>query len=723
MALVKRFGPALLALALALLACNLPGLPGAATATPAASNTPAAPAPTPTPPSANTPTPAATPTSAPPAATPGPSPTPRGYYQHDTAGFALTVPINWVINSEDPSGVVFADTAGGLLLLVYRDTDPARPSLEAVASQFAAGMAGNGRTMRPAGEGEVVLADGLTAPTVDLLDDTGSNPLLVRLALAVSGPRRLIVILYINPSLMDTRATLLNQVYGSLRFSSLVYGLDRRETLLVLGGDPEPKDLDPARATGSASGYVGMLFAGLVRLSPDLQIVPDLAESWDISPDGLTYTFTLREGLTFASGRPLTAADVVYSWERAADPATDSPTAGTYLADILGVDEMLAGDADHIAGLEAVDDRTLVVTLDAPKAYFLAKLTYPTAFVVSPDNVSGARWMFTPDPSGPYALHEYVEDETIIFERNAAFHAPAGIRYVAYLLQLGGQPLSLYEIGDLDIVGLQPADADEVSQPGHPRRREWQSATTLCTTLLQLDISRPPLDDPAVRRALILALDRAALNEQFNQGASLLAHTVLPPAMPGYSSDLPRFTYDQQAAAAALAASSYAGADLPAIIINEAGSGQAPSAFITAVADMWRQALGLSVEIQQLDPLDYTRAARAQHGHVVSYGWCADYPDPENFLDILFHTRSGFNVGGYSSAEVDALLEAARSEPDAAARLDLYRQAETRILGDIATIPLTHSVADVLVQPYVKNYVLSPLGALVIPLLTFEFDE
>jgi len=658
-----------------------------------------------------------------PSATPGPSPTPRGLYQHDTAGFSLVVPVNWVVNSEDPSGVVFADTAGGLLLLVYRDLDPLQPPLEQVVTEFAAGMADNGRNFEPVGEGEVVLADGLTAPSVDLLSDDTEEPLLVRLSLAVHDGRRHIIILYIAPELMDTRATTLDQVYGSLAFNNVIYGLDRRETLVVLGGDPEPQDLDPARATGSASGYVGMLFAGLVRLSPELEIVPELAEGWEISPDGLTYTFTLREGLTFASGRPLTAADVVYSWERAADPATDSPTAATYLGDILGVDEMLAGEADHIAGLAAVDDRTLVVTLDAPKAYFLAKLTYPTAFVVNPENValSPARWMFDPDPSGPYLLRDYIEDETVVFVRNPAYHTLAGIPYVVYLLQIGGTPLSLYEIGDLDVVGLQAAEAAEISQPASPLRDEWLQTTTMCTTLLQLDVSRPPLDDANVRRALALALDRAALIELFNPG-SLLANTVLPPAMPGYASDLPRFTFDAQAAVDALAASSYAGGDIPAIIINEGGSGQAPSGFVTAIADMWRGNLGLSVEIQQLDPLDYTRAAREQHGHVVSYGWCADYPDPENFLDILFHSGSEFNVGGYANPAVDALLESARSEPDAAVRLDLYRQAETTLLGDFATLPLAHSVADVLVQPYVKNYILPPIGALVIPSLTLEFD-
>jgi oligopeptide transport system substrate-binding protein len=245
----------------------------------------------------------------------------------------------------------------------------------------------------------------------------------------------------------------------------------------------------------------------------------------------------------------------------------------------------------------------------------------------------------------------------------------------------------------------------------------------MCTTLLQLDTTKPPLDDPNVRRALVLALNREELNNLFNQGGALLANTVLPPAMPGYSSDLPRTPFDAQAAVDALAGSSYAGAALPTIILNEAGSGQAPSTFITAIADMWRGTLGVAVEIQQLDPTDYTRAAREQHGHVVSFGWCADYPDPENFLDTLFHTGAGFNVAGYSNPQVDGLLEAARSEPDIAVRLDLYQQAESLILSDTATIPLAHSVSDVLVQPYVRGYILTPIGALVIPSLTLDFSE
>jgi ABC-type oligopeptide transport system substrate-binding subunit len=342
--------------------------------------------------------------------------------------------------------------------------------------------------------------------------------------------------------------------------------------------------------------------------------------------------------------------------------------------------------------------------------------------VVDADNISAAsdRWALHPNASGPYTLQALHENEVVIFERNPAYHAPPAIAHVVFLLQAGGTALSLYEAGDIDVAGLAPADRDRISQPDDALHADWQSATSLCTSLLVLDTAAPPLDDPHFRQALAWALDREALNDRFNEGGALLAHSVLPPAMPGYSADLPRFGHDPAAAQAALAASAYAGSDIPTLVINEGGMGEAPSDFVTAVADMWREALGVEVEIRQLDPSDYSRAAREQHGHVVSYGWCADYPDPENFLDVLFHSESEFNVAGYADPQVDAWLEAARSEPDPAERLALYHQVETALLEDAAAIPLVHNVFDIVVKPYVQGYVLAPLGAPIIPLLSLD---
>jgi oligopeptide transport system substrate-binding protein len=155
--------------------------------------------------------------------------------------------------------------------------------------------------------------------------------------------------------------------------------------------------------------------------------------------------------------------------------------------------------------------------------------------------------------------------------------------------------------------------------------------------------------------------------------------------------------------------------------LNESGQGDLPSQFLTAVAEMWRQNLGIKAQIRQLDSTNYTRAARAQHGNVVSYGWCADYPDPENFLDILFHTGGDCNVSGYSNPQVDAWLEAARTETDPAKRLALYHQVESTLLGDFALIPWINHLFNVLVKPYVKGYVEPPMDTAVIPLLSLDY--
>jgi oligopeptide transport system substrate-binding protein len=225
-----------------------------------------------------------------------------------------------------------------------------------------------------------------------------------------------------------------------------------------------------------------------------------------------------------------------------------------------------------------------------------------------------------------------------------------------------------------------------------------------------------------VRQALGLALDRDTLIGRLFANVSVRADAILPPGMPGYSTDLPRLPFDANAAKAALAKSKYAG-NMPVLVLNESGQGGQPSAYLTAVADMWRQNLGLKVQIKQLDPTAYTAAARAQHGNVLTYGWCADYPDPENFLDILFHTGGDFNVSGYSDPQVDTWLEAARTEVDGSQRLALYHQVEAKLLADGVVIPFVNQLSDVVVKPYVKGFTLSPMETALTSFWSLEYGS
>ena len=159
-----------------------------------------------------------------------------------------------------------------------------------------------------------------------------------------------------------------------------------------------------------------------MRLDDDLEPAPDLAESWDISPDNLTYTFHLRSGVQFQDGKTLTAADVKYSWERACNPDTRSPVAGTYLGDIAGSNDVLNGSAEEISGVTVLDERTLKVTITSPISYFLAKLTYPTAMVVDRENVSSGQWWRDPNGAGPFKLKEWQSDSWVVVERNNRYY-------------------------------------------------------------------------------------------------------------------------------------------------------------------------------------------------------------------------------------------------------------------------------------------------------------
>ena len=206
------------------------------------------------------------------------------------------------------------------------------------------------------------------------------------------------------------------------------HGYDPAETVYLMGSQPET--LDPALTHGGPSGPIGHIFSGLVQLDTSLQVVPDLAAGWEIGEGGTRYTFYLHPGARFHDGRPVTAQDVIASWERATDPALGSDTALTYLGDIVGVAEKMAGSATTIAGVRALDQHTLQVEIDAPKITFLAKLAYPVAFVVDPEDVAAPGWDHEPNGSGPFRLESWQDDEILVLTRfDDYYRQPAAVAH------------------------------------------------------------------------------------------------------------------------------------------------------------------------------------------------------------------------------------------------------------------------------------------------------
>jgi len=476
------------------------------------------------------------------------------------------------------------------------------------------------------------------------------------------------------------------------------------QALVLEGGEStNPRYYDPAYYGGDKR-----VFSGLVSFDPQLNLTPDLAESWDVSDDGMTYTFHLRQNAKFHNGRTVTAQDFVYSLERTASPALASDTALTYLGDIVGIHEYASGNADHIEGIKALDEHTLQITIDAPKPYFLLKLTYSTAFVVDKENVeSGDDWYRHPNGTGPYRLIEWTSFQRIVYEANQDFYLGApSIPYVVVNLY-SGDSQRLYETGDVDISSVY--SIDRFTDPTEPLHNELRTGVSLCTDYVAFDSTQPPFDDVNIRKAFSMAFNRQQFIDVVWEDHALPAQGVYPPALPGFNIDLQGLPYDPEQARELLKQSKY-GTNLPSIVFTTSGIGSYISSDVAALADMWKKNLGVTITVENLESNFYFDLLYSgNHGQLFSSNWCADYPDPENFADALFHTGSSQNLGGYSNPELDSLLEAARVEQDVTKRIEMYQQAEQMIVDDAAALFTVHWLNYELVKPYVKGYVMTPI--------------
>ncbi len=487
-------------------------------------------------------------------------------------------------------------------------------------------------------------------------------------------------------------------------------GVDSGDAIMLVGG--QPRTMDPAKTLGGPDGALGHIFSGLVMLDSDLQVQPDLAAGWEVSENGLLYTFYLNPNATFHDGRPLTAHDVAYSWERAADPQTESDTVMTYLGNIAGVREKVAGEAAEIEGLRVIDDHVFSVRLAEPDVTFLAKLAYPVSFVVDRANVDDAGWEHNPNGSGPFKLQTWQDDDLIILERNDSYYRePARVSHVAY--DLGpGLPLARYETGQIDLVGIGSSTLERVQDPNSELHNDLRTVFTMCTSTIGLNNDLPPFDDARVRQAFNYALDKERLIETFSGGNALIANGPLPPGMPGYGGlDGESYPPDIEKARMLLAEAGYDDpADMGTLTFTTQGYGDIGS-YITAVITLWQDALGVTIEPVLLEPFTYYDELYAGNaGHFFSSGWCADYPDPQNFLEVLYHTGSEQNLSHFSDQGIDELLDQARVEQDVPRRLALYQDAERRIVEAAPVVFTEHSISAVLASPNLEGYELTPIG-------------
>jgi oligopeptide transport system substrate-binding protein len=504
-------------------------------------------------------------------------------------------------------------------------------------------------------------------------------------------------------------------------------GGERAAGELRLLGD-EPITLDPHLAQDVSSAvYIVEIFGGLLTLDTNLQLQPDLADAIPtienggkvVNPDGtVTYTFHIRDNALFHDLTPVLADDVKASLERAADPATESLVSEFFLGDIVGVTEKLRGQADDVSGVSVVDDRTVAITIESDLPSFLNKLTYPTAFVVDTGQIEADpdNWTRHPNGTGPYKLDEWRFGERIVLKAHERYHLGApNVKTVRYLLT--GEPLTLYEAGDVDVTPVGPNDIERVQDPADPLHDQYVSGDRLGISYLGFNVDSPPFDDPKVRRAFAMAIDRDQIESAVRKNMEPVANSIMMPGLPAYdpTAQAPRF--DPEAAKQLLEESKYGGPDgLPPITFAESGTGASSGPGTAAIIEMWRDNLGVDVEIQQAESATFFQDVNQGRYQMYGLGWFMDYPDEEDLLNIHFDSESPNNDTNYSNPQVDQLLRQALVEADRAQRTDLYRQAERLVLQDAPWVPLFFEQYHALIKPNVQNYQIPPA---VVPRLRF----
>lgn len=481
--------------------------------------------------------------------------------------------------------------------------------------------------------------------------------------------------------------------------------------ILTLGDDPAT--IDPALVGDTTSGFIArLMFSGLVTLNNDLEAVPDIAETIDVSADGTVYTFKLRSNARFADGTPITAEDVRWSLERATDPSLGSIVSPTYLDDIAGVLEKVTGQANSLSGVNVIDDQTIAITLRQPSSLFLLKLTHPPAFVLDRRTVEGnSNWLEKPNGSGPFMLDLWNHRRRMELVPNPYYYGNSPkLDRITYLIGAeGSNPLGLYEQGEIDVTGIGSYDLDRINDEADPLHAELRITPQLQLSYIGLNVNQPPFDDPKVREAFYLLIDRVKLADVSYNGSVVAARGILPPGMPGAEPErLPEPNADIARAKQLISESSYGSVEkFPPIIGYSSGSG------VGLLAQIAKDELGVTIEIRGQDQFgDYLAALGRDNYHLYDLSWIADYPDPQNFLEVLFGSKGQYNRTNYSNANFDQLIEQAKAEADAEKRGALYRQAEEQLLSDFVVIPLVHTVDYSLVKSYVDGYVITALGEL-----------
>lgn len=456
----------------------------------------------------------------------------------------------------------------------------------------------------------------------------------------------------------------------------------------------EPESLDPHIVTGvSEMRITKALFDGLTRLDPtNATPTPAIAARWEISPDGRTYTFFLRSNAVWSTGEPITSDDVLWSWFRALNPTTAGDYAGQ-LFYIKGAEDWYNGKITNAAlvGIRAPDKLTVQVELNSPLAFFLELCSFPTLAVVPRQVIEkhGDRWLHAkPLPtSGAFTLGAWRVNDKVRLLRNPRYWDAANTASEIIDVLPTGSPntaLNLYETGVADIVwdkDLVPSELMDVLG----KRPDFHSFTYLGTYFYRFNVTKPPFNDARVRRAFALATDKPRIIAKLTKGAEKPATHFVPEGVANYSAaTAPGF--DPETARKLLAEAGYPGGKgFPRVnytFFGAAGGGAKLHGKVgIELQQMWRDALGIEVELRQIERKVFYSSQSKLDYDVSMSSWIGDYNDANTFLD-LFTSTSGNNRTGWKSERYDSLIKEANLQTDLKKRAEIFRAAETLLIAE-----------------------------------------
>ena len=454
--------------------------------------------------------------------------------------------------------------------------------------------------------------------------------------------------------------------------------------------------------------FTYFVWAGLTKMDEQLNVVPDIATSWDLSEDGLTYTFHIDPERQFSDGTPITANDVSWSWLRSLDPATQSLVAGGYLKDVVGAADYWQGTSPDLpTGINVVDDLTLEVTLTEPRNFFPEVLIHPCTFVIKQaDFEAGSTdnpwWTIATAFSGPFGIESYSPGQTLELVANPNYPVAQSLDRVSYrLVEDAATQFLLYQNDEVDLTSIAIPDADNIKTSDDTYLAELLEVPQWWENNLYFRQEIAPFEDEQVRRAFMLAIDKDAIVSGVLQDLNPRIDGLFYPGMDAFNESLVPIPFDAEAAVAELAASTYGGPEgLPTIAFYTSPTmGGTETRVLAVLQEMWNQVLGVEVEIRSVPTYEEMLQSDVQ---IVLSGEAMHYPDASNAVGYL-RADSGANIAQFADEAWEDMVNQAEITTDPEESIRLYREAEQFVLDRAALYPFYQVVAFFLVKPNVQG--------------------